>query len=61
MYEISSHGLGTTTVDVIGVQYNDGQIERRVLVYEPDDLTAEQARELGAALIEAADQIERLK
>jgi hypothetical protein len=61
MYGISSHGLGTTTVDVVGVQYNDGRIERHVLVYEPDDLTAEQARELGAALIEAADEIERLQ
>ncbi len=42
------------------MQFNDGRIERHVLVYEADDLTAEQARQLGAALIEAADEVERL-
>ena len=48
MYAISSRDVGATPVDVIGVQYDDGHIERHVLVYEADDLTAEQARELGA-------------
>jgi hypothetical protein len=53
--------VGTTKVDALGVQFNDGRIERHVLVYEADDLTAEQARQLGAALIEAADELERLQ
>lgn len=60
MYGIWSRDLGTTKVDVLGVQYNDAQLERRVLVYEADELTAQQARQLGAALIEAADVVERL-
>lgn len=48
-------------MDALGVQFNDGRIERHVLVYEADDLTAEQARLLGEALIAAAEELERLK
>jgi hypothetical protein len=48
-------------VDTFGVQYNDGLIARHILVYEADDLTTDQARQLGTALIEAADELERLQ
>jgi hypothetical protein len=60
MYGISLRDLGFTTVDVSGVQYNDGHVERHILVYEAEDLTADQARALAAALLNAADDIERL-
>lgn len=61
MYAISSRDLGATQVDVLGVQYDDGHIERHILVSEADDLTASQARQLGTALIEAANEIGRMQ
>ena len=61
MYAISSRDVGAMQVDVLGVQYNDGHIERHILLSEADDLTAEQARQLGTALIETANELGRLQ
>jgi len=44
-------------VEVIGVQHDDGTVERAVCI-NGEELTGGQARELAAALIEAADEID---
>ena len=46
-------------VEVIGIQHDDGTVERAVYV-NGEELTAGQARELATALIAAADEAERL-
>ena len=46
-------------VEVIGVQHDDGTVERAVYV-NGEELTAGQARELATALIAAVDEAERL-
>ena len=50
-------------VNVFGVQYDDGRIERFIIVETGGDesLTAEQARQFAAVPTEAADEIERLE
>jgi hypothetical protein len=45
-------------VDVVGTQYGDGRVERFVGL-DDDDMSVEQARALAAALLEAADEIDR--
>jgi len=47
-----------TPVLVDGTQWSDGRIERRISV-DDDDLTVEQARQVAAALVEAADEVDR--
>ena len=44
----------------VGVQHGDGTVERAVPV-NGEELTGEQARELASSLIEAADEIDRLR
>ena len=51
------------TVTVDGMQWSDGRVERSILVDQthPDDpLTPQQARELAAALVGAADEFEQM-
>lgn len=43
-----------------GVQFSNGKITRSISVTANEGLTAAEARELAAALLEAADEIERL-
>ena len=47
-----------TLVLVDGTQWADGRIER-IISMDDDNLTVEQARTLAAALIEAADEVDR--
>jgi hypothetical protein len=49
-------------VQVVGAQHTDGRIERSVHVHANGvELTGGQARELAAALTEAADELDRLQ
>ena len=43
-----------------GVQFSDATVTRSITVTANEGLTAAEARELAAALLEAADEIERL-
>jgi hypothetical protein len=56
MYTVSSRG----EVEIFGVQFDDGRIERNVLCRADDSMTAVQARQLAQALLEAADELDRL-
>ena len=48
-------------VDIVGVQYGDGAIERTISVHATDiHLDAATARDLGAALLAAAEELDQL-
>lgn len=50
-------------VSIVGEQYRDGRVDRRIVVCEGWDLgelDTEQARQLAADLLAAADEIDRL-
>jgi hypothetical protein len=52
---------GATNVVVDGMQYSDGQVKPQITICGDDTaVTAPEARALAAALIEAADELERL-
>jgi hypothetical protein len=56
--------IGSTTVQILGVQHDDGRIERTIFAEVNDDdggKTPEQAREIAAMFSEAADELERLQ
>ena len=46
-------------IEVDGIQHGDGRVER-VVVVDGDVLTVDQARQLAAALIAAADEVETM-
>jgi hypothetical protein len=53
------------TVDVSGWQYSDGRVGWSIRVYSHEqsndaDMSAAQARQVAAALLDAADQLDRL-
>lgn len=52
--------VGETTVRITGMQYADGTITRTITAH-CEDVDAATARLLAAALIEAADELERLQ
>jgi hypothetical protein len=53
--------LGETSVTITGLQSADGSIERTISIDGSDEgLDASTARQIAAALIEAADELERL-
>lgn len=53
--------VGPASVAISGVQSSDGSIKRWIYVEEVDDLDPTTARQLAAALIAAADELERLR
>jgi hypothetical protein len=42
-----------------GKQYPNGRVDHEVVMEAPDTLTPDEARQLGPALIEAANQVDR--
>jgi len=49
-------------VSILGWQFNDGRVEREILDRGGDGpMTAAQARQRAAALLDAADQLDRLR
>jgi hypothetical protein len=51
----------TLDVSVVGVQFSDGRVERYILCgTNTEELTAEESRQVAAALIEAAAQLDRI-
>jgi hypothetical protein len=67
MYEVSStRPAGNMLVDILGVQHDNGDVERFILadLSENDrdgNMNAVQARQLAAALIDAADVLDGLQ
>jgi hypothetical protein len=55
---IARHKRNHTLVLVDGTQWADGRIER-IISLDDDNLTVDQARQLAAALLEAADEVDR--
>ncbi len=58
LFVIATHDVGFASVELLGVQHDDGRIERHILAPEADNLTAAQSRALAAALCEVADLLE---
>ncbi len=57
--------VGQAAAEIIGWQHTDGRIEREIVIHSEGlssapSVTPAQARELAAALIEAADEVDRL-
>jgi integrase len=51
----------TLDVSVVGLQFSDGRVERYILCgTNTEELTAEESRQVAAALIEAAAQLDRI-
>lgn len=67
MYTASTRTNGKMTAEIVGVQFDDHRIERFILAEANDDsvddgqMTAPQARQFAALLIDAADELERLQ
>jgi hypothetical protein len=58
----STRRVGATSVAVDGMQYRDGDVQPQITIYGDDSaVTAADARALAAALIEAADELDRLR
>lgn len=58
----SHHDTDKVGVTVDGWQYADGRVERSVSLYDADkELSAADARRLAAALLNAADELDRLQ
>lgn len=54
MYSVSSRDVGAMSVQVLGVQFDDGRTETSILASGVEQMTAEEARRLAEALIAAA-------
>jgi hypothetical protein len=61
--EWSRHDTGKVGVAVDGWQTESGEVTRSVSLYDTEakELTADDARQLAAKLVEAADALERLQ
>jgi hypothetical protein len=60
-FDGTTRAVGDIRVDLVGVQHSDGSIVRAVYVNANGvELASTQARELAAALTNAADELERL-
>jgi hypothetical protein len=62
-FDGTEHAAGSANVYIAGWQSPDGSAERRVSVGQgdADELTADAARQLAALLVEAANELDRLK
>lgn len=58
--ELSRHDTSTAGVRVDGWQHQDGTVERYIGLYDIEEMNAGQARELAAALLAAAEELDRL-
>jgi hypothetical protein len=61
MYTVSSRDVGEMSVQVCGVQFDDGRTETSILAGGVEQMTAEEGRRLAEALIAAADELGRLE
>ena len=62
MFTAWSHHVDAVSVDVLGMQFSTGHIERWIVDTGRDDpMTAGQARQRAAALLDAADELDRLE
>ena len=64
MYTSSIRTLGDRSAEIFGIQHDDGRIERFIVAQDSDrdgGMTASQARQFAALLIEAADEMDRLR
>ncbi len=56
----SDHTVDGADITISGTQSADGSIDERHITIVVDHVTAEAARAIAAALVEAADEIDRL-
>ncbi len=61
MYTVSSRDVGEMSVQVLGVQFDDGRTEASILASGVEQMNAAEARRLAAALVAAADELGRLE
>lgn len=60
--EWSRHDAGGVGVVIDGVQFADGRVSKAISLYDTDrGLSVSDARDLAAALVTAADELERLQ
>ncbi len=57
MYSVSSREVGEMSVQVLGVQFDDGRTERSILASGVEQMNAAEARQLAEALLAAADEM----
>ena len=62
MFVVATHTVDGVTVEIVGIQFSDGTVERHILTSGDglEQMTAAQARQLAALLVEAADELDRL-
>ncbi|MBZ4569836.1 hypothetical protein GBO17_15345 [Mycobacterium avium subsp. hominissuis] len=60
LYTVSVREVGDMSVEVLGVQFDDGRTQLSLLVREADQMSADQGRQLAATLVDAADEIDGL-
>jgi hypothetical protein len=63
MYTCSLRATDKMSAEIVGIQHDDGRIERFILANDPNrdgSMTAAQARQFAALLVEAADEMDRL-
>ena len=53
--------VGSTGVEVMGTQFSDGRVMREIFVGGMDGMTVGKVRRLAAALLDAADVIEKIE
>lgn len=61
LYVESTCTVGDMSASIMGVQHDDGRIERFILPEDLDSLTGARARQFAALLIKAADELDRLQ
>jgi hypothetical protein len=63
VYTVSTRTGANTSVEILGIQHDDGRVERFILAQASDDdggMTAAQARQFAAVLLDAADELDGL-
>ena len=62
MFAASRRDVGEMSVDVCGVQFDDGRTETSISILAGgvEQMTAAQARQLAEALVYAADELDAL-
>ena len=61
MYTAWTRRAGMVSVDIFGYQTSNGHVDRSIVDSSGEEpMTAEQARQRAAALLEAADELDRL-
>jgi integrase len=58
LYVEWTRSVGDMSAEIIGIQHDDGRIDRSICAEGPESATPAQARQLAALLVEAADELD---